>query len=210
MGLPNSWQWRAKRILAWLTCYDPVTGLLGFTTAKVTTNEALRLNAASVRLYSTGSGIIYSMELPEIIAETLRAMTEMPVVEGSPDNFRLFCLSELSDIVTRLTFYRPDLDWDGDPSGAAITVISEMINGDAEAQRIWTHYREIFTPAMPTPDCPLELLIRTPGQETRANIARCQQIFEVPDDLGNQIRRAELAYRVVVYSECVAAIPEAV
>lgn len=208
MGIPISWQWRAKRILAWLTCYDPITGAIGNTTAKISSEEAFRLNAASDRLYNTGSGIIYSMELPEVIAEILRPMTEMPVIEGSQDDFRAFCVSEVDSITTMFKVYRPDLDWDGDATGAAIVILDELVNGDAEAQRLWSHYRDVLTPSMPTPECPMELLIVVSSTVTKANIARCQQITSLPDDLANQVRRAELAYRLIVYSECVSAIFE--
>ena len=209
IGMPISWQWRAKRILAGLTCYNPITGIAGGSEISgVPTGDVFSINASGNRSYQTGSGIIYEMQVPEIIAATVRPMTEMPRVEGSPADFRAFCVSEVDSITTRFTAYRPDLDWEGDATGAAVTVLDELVGGNAEAQRLWSHYRDVLSPSMPTPECPTELLTVVSSTVTKANIARCNQIAALPDNLANQVRRAELAYRLFVYSECVSAIPE--
>lgn len=207
-----SWSWAARRIMAGTTCYSPVDGRIlyvppgweGRGDELVTTPRDV-----AERRINVGSGVIGSAALPDemdVIADKIVAPSVgFPIVKGDLVEFAAFSRSRLAAITSRLAGVRPSSPWSRSPVTSAVEFLDEYRIGDAEAQRIWQHYRSVLNPMLPTPRVPAEL-IDFLDNTSIANLPRVRQIAALPDASSNQVRLADLAYELIVYTECDAAL----
>lgn len=201
--LQLSWQARAEVILAGYTCMNPETGTV-YESGEY--DSRWRANSSVERLINVGSGPLGEIEIPEEMVPGVSAYQFTPVVVGGTiADLVAWMRNRRLEIIAQLGAAYPDLDWELDPVGAAITLLDDLRLGDDEAQRLWEYYRYVFTPTLPTPDGPDDcyMWITVDGQEVVcANIDRCRELVALPDDVANQVRRAELCYWLIVFTEC--------
>ena len=199
--LQLSWQARAEIILGGHTCWNPVTGGEYDNDPFGSRNDVL---SSVQRLISTGSGVLAEILTPPEMEPVMSGYQYVPLLVGATlEEFVTHIRAERDAIVERFILGDDGLDWVDDPVGSAIATLDELRLGDDEAQRLWEYYRYIFTPTLPTPDGPDECyVLNSDGMVVAADITRCQELVNLPDDLGNQVRRAELCYWIIVYTEC--------
>jgi len=199
--LQLSWQARAEIILGGHTCWDPVTGGEYQNDPFASRTEVL---SSVTRVLEVGSGMLAEIYTPPEMEPVMAGYVHVPLVVGATlEDFVAEVRARRDAIRARFTAHYDQLDWVDDPVGAAISVLDDLRLGDAEAQRLWAYYRYIFTPALPTPDGPDECYVfDATGTTIGADIPRCLELVSIPDDLDHQVRRAELAYWFIIYTEC--------
>jgi len=209
-----SWQAAAEPIIQGYTCWDPETGFSKDLVDGVEgALERSRAYGSATRVMTVPSGCIGSIRLPEPGAEAALINRFQVVSAITADTFEdqplddFFAFFELCHAigVFRLCEAYPLLDW-SDPIVAAMLVLDDLRLGDDESQRLWSHYRDVFTPERPTPDAPAEIYLSSEQGHRYANVERCRELLEVPDDLANPVRRSEICYWVIVGTEVLTAL----
>jgi hypothetical protein len=195
------WQARAEIILGGHTCWNPVTGGSYDNDPFQSRNQVL---SSVQRVINTGSGVLAEILTPPEMEPVMRSYRYVPLlVDTTLEQFVAHVRTERDALVARFVAEDDGLAWTEDPINAAIATLDELRLGDAEAQRLWEYYRYIFTPALPTPDGPNECYVFDhEGNVIAADIARCLDLVNTPDELSNQVRRAELCYWIIIYTEC--------
>lgn len=202
-----SWVWRAKLIALGITCWDPVTGEMS-TDARHLADMARLVNSQRTIL-NVGSCAFVSCDAPDLYRDVLAdpRASDLPFRADSIEAFTAHARAEQRTLLDRLTSGLPSYDWTL-PIDAAVAVIDSTRLGNAEAKRAHAYYSTILDPARVTADGPSELYDSSRGV-WRADIARVAEILAIPDDLSSRIWQAELAYRLIVYTEAVVAFDEA-
>lgn len=209
-----AWQAAAEHIVQGYTCWDPDTGLSkDLADGADGILERSQAYGSATHAMAVSSGSIGSIRLPEPGAEAgmtnrfqIQSAVAVDEFADQPlDDFLQFLNACHAVGVLRLADAYPQLDW-SDPIVAAMAVLDELRLGDDESQRLWSHYRDIFTLERPTPDAPVEIYLSDENGHRYADVERCRALLAVPDDLAQPVRRAEVCYWVIIASEVLATL----
>lgn len=206
-------QSRALLVLNGYSCFDPNTGLVISDRPTVDLQLGDLLNNIT-RVVEVGSGVLCEASLDDDLYSRLYTFheghggdltTRAWRCEGSLDEFLTFIEQERSSHLDRLAIAHPTLNWTGATIGSAFEVLDELRLGDALEQELWSYYRQVFTPALPTDEQPSPLFNRVGQRAVSARIDRCKEFVSASDDVSNPIRRSEMCYWIIVYTECLRA-----
>ena len=207
-------QTRANMVLNGYSCFDPTTGTLitDRPTIDLRWNEMFN---GCTRFVEVGSGVLceftMSQEAYDYFASTFVGYGGTDTskrswrCEGSLDAYLAYIATERQSSIDRFALAYPSLDWTNDPVGAAFQVLDDLRLGNVLEQDVWAYYRQVFTPALPTDEQPALLFERDGFRAVAAKIDRCLEFASTPDDLAHPIRRAELCYWLIIYTECLRA-----
>lgn len=202
--LPITWMWRAKIILAGLTCWHPRTGKLDEQSPRF--RELGEMSARTRVVMPVGSGLIVRTEASEqYVGKVLGVGDNLPCYPGELPDFASYVFAQEAALLERLSGEYPDLDWEGDPVVAAVTVLDTLREDGEDAEMLWGYYRSVLDPTLPTSNGPV-WLYEGVGGGTTADIERCREVANTPDDVTHPMRRAELGFRCVYYREAAEAL----
>jgi hypothetical protein len=204
-------QARANMVLNGYSCFDATTGVLIADRPAIDTRWNEIFNGCT-RLVEVGSGVLcefsMSQETYDYLASSFVGYGGQDTskrswrCEGSLDAYLAYIVSERHAYVERFREAYPLLNWTGNAVGSAFEVLDELRLGDTIEQDLWAYYRQVFTPALPTDEQPALLFERDGIRAVAAKIDRCLEFATASDDLTNPIRRSELCYWLIVYTEC--------
>lgn len=203
--LLSSWMWRAQIINLGLSCWDMETGemctdpiqLASMADAMVSQRRILECRGWQI-------GSCEVAEYHEAIFES-SGIEDFPFRADSLDTLILHVYSEQQKYVDILSIGFPEEDW-SDPITASVNVIDGLsAQTDPESLMLWTYYRDILDPRIPTPDGPAILYVQN-NSPWKVDILKVQEIASTPRVLTNSVWRAEAAYRCIAYTEAVIAL----